>query len=56
MEKYGVDESPFTTEAKVAADKREDVRCPVCNEPVEQHGIVLRCKTHGTKPFESTVR
>lgn len=42
MEKYGV-ETP----------KRADT-CPRCGAPLERHGAVLLCPTHGSEPFEKT--
>ena len=30
----------------------EKITCPICGTEVEQHGSVLKCPKHGTRPFE----
>lgn len=42
MEKYGVDTI------------KVPVSCPLCGKVPERDGAVLRCPTHGSKPFEMT--
>lgn len=51
MDKFGVDETNAKT-AKTASDGER--KCPECGEVLKQHGNVLLCPTHGSKPFEDT--
>jgi len=48
MEKYGVvtEEIPGSKTASGA------VLCPVCGNAVAQTGGILRCRVHGSAPFE----
>lgn len=45
MEKLGVE----TDSEKTASEGRT---CPKCGQDVIRRGAVVKCPTHGTKPFE----
>jgi len=49
MEKYGVNVNQPVGRVKTASEK---ITCPICGTEVEQHGSVLKCPKHGTRPFE----
>lgn len=50
MTKYAVDEGVSSD----ALEKAAANGCPICGSPVEKHGQILVCPTHGTKPFETS--
>jgi predicted RNA-binding Zn-ribbon protein involved in translation (DUF1610 family) len=50
MDKLGVDEGVDQENLEKLAAKG----CPVCGEPVEVIGNLLRCRKHGTEPFEKS--
>ena len=57
MEKFGVEtQRPTQDEDKEAESggriKTAVLTCPWCHLPVEQHGNVTLCPTHGSKPWE----
>jgi hypothetical protein len=48
MTKYAVNERVDGEKLEKAAAQG----CPICAAPVQKHGNVLACPTHGTEPFE----
>jgi len=51
MEKYAVDQ-PGAPDPK--AKTSGAVKCPECGADAENHGGVLKCPKHGTRPWEKT--
>jgi len=49
VEKYAVDEQGKRAEN----EKQSAAGCPECGQPLEKHGAVVKCPTHGTEPFEA---
>ena len=49
MDKFGVDETKQTKTASEGLRK-----CPECGAVVKEHGKILLCPVHGSKPFEGT--